>query len=73
MVNALEDIKNGKLPYSLRSGFFIFLESERMRHLEDARKIEKMQIELIEMTPLFTKEVIDSFKKFSKRFTEFEL
>ena len=69
----MEAIKKNEVPYHIRSGFFVFLESERLRHLEDVRKIEKMQDELISITPEFTSEVIKKYVKFSKRFVEFEL
>ena len=61
-------------PYSLRTGFWIFLQSERSRHLEDVRKIDTMIADLEEMTPELKKgDMRANLLKFSKRFVEFEL
>lgn len=61
-------------PHSLRTGFWVFLQSERARHLEDVRKIDEMISELEKITPSLTKgEVRESMLEFSKRFVEFEL
>lgn len=70
-MNAMQAIKEGNLPYNIRSGFYIFLESERIRHLNDAKKIVLMQKELQDMTPSFTKEVVNSFNIVAKRFIDF--
>ena len=72
MVNAMTAIREGKVPYYIRSGFYIFLESERIRHLKDAEKIERMQEELIKMTPAFIPEVAKEFRRFAERFVEFD-
>ena len=61
-------------PYSLRAGFWIFLQSERARHLEDVRKIDEMIVEIEKITPSLTKgEVRESMLKFAERFVEFNL
>ena len=61
-------------PYYLRAGFWVFLQSERQRHLEDVKKIDKMLMELEEATPpLVQGEIRESLLKFSKRFVDFEL
>ena len=65
---------NKPYPYSLRAGFWIFLKSERARHLEDVRKIDEMIVELEKITPSLTKgEVRESLLKFAERFVKFEL
>ena len=61
-------------PYSLRSGFWVFLMSERARHLEDVRKIDEMIAKLEEMTPqLKDGEVRNILLEFSRRFVDFNL
>ena len=61
-------------PYSLRAGFWIFLQSERARHLEDVRKIDEMIVKLEEMTPgLKEGDMRENLLRFSKRFVEFNL
>lgn len=61
-------------PHSLRPGFWVFLQSERARHLEDVRKIDEMIADLEEMEPALKHgEMRKSLFEFSKRFVEFEL
>ena len=61
-------------PYTLRAGFWVFLQSERERHKQDIAKIDKMIVEIEEMTPaLRYGKVRESLVEFSKRFVEFNL
>ena len=61
-------------PHSLRAGFWVFLQSERARHLEDVRKIDEIIVELEKITPsLKDGKIRESMLKFAERFTEFEM
>jgi hypothetical protein len=60
-------------PYYLRAGFWVFLQSERVRHLEDVKKIDEMLVEIEKVTPTLKEGVgRERLLKFSKRFVEFK-
>lgn len=71
MTNYMESYK--EYPYYLREGFWVFLQSERSRHLEDVNKIDKILAEIEKVTPTLKEGVgRERLLKFSKKFVEFE-
>ena len=59
-------------PLCIKEGFYIFLQSERKRHLKDIEDIDGMLMELEEETPILKNPAKqEMLKQFAERFVDF--
>ena len=70
-MNGIDEIRAKKMPYYLKAGFYIFLESERIRHLQDIQKIDSILDEVAHESEL-TEEVRTEYKNYAKRYVDFD-